>query len=58
MRVLNILLIICACLLLFIGLQTPEISESTHQEIDHPLNLETFDPRPNIEKVIDQLYPM
>ena len=46
MRVLNILLIICACLLLFIGLQTPETSESTHQE------------RPNIEKVIDQLYPM
>ena len=38
--------------------QTPETSESTHQEIDHPLNLETFDPRPNIEKVIDQLYPM
>ena len=43
---------------IILGLQTPETSESTHQEIDHPLNLETFDPRPNIEKVIDQLYPM
>lgn len=58
MRVLNILLIICACLLLFIGLQTPETSESTHQEINHTLDLKTFDPRPNIEKVMKQLYPM
>ncbi|MDO5793164.1 MAG: hypothetical protein Q4Q00_03080 [Turicibacter sp.] len=58
MKVLNILLIICAFLLLFIGLETPNTTESEAPEIKHSINLEEFDPRPNIEKVIEELYPM
>lgn len=58
MKVLNIILIICAFLLLFIGLETPEPVEPNPSTIKHPINLEELDFRPNIEQVIDQLYPM
>ncbi len=58
MKVLNIILIICAFLLFFIGLETPEPVGLNPSTIQHPINLEELNLRPNIEQVIDQLYPM
>ncbi|MDE5977112.1 MAG: hypothetical protein K2G70_01420 [Turicibacter sp.] len=60
MKVLNSILIICAILLFFIGIKTP----ASFKEVETPttkytiLDIQKIDPRPNIEKVIDDLYPM
>lgn len=58
MKVLNILLIICAFLLLLIGLETPGPTEAENSTIKQSINFEEFDPRPNIVKVMEELYPM
>lgn len=61
MKVLNIILIICGLLLFFIGIETEAPTTSATQDFSHlseQLNNNLIDLRPNIKKVIDQLYPM
>lgn len=61
MKVLNTILIICGLLLFYIGLQadtqTPSTS-SSFSSLEHQLETGDIDLRPNITKVIDELYPM
>lgn len=58
MKVLNIILIICAFLLFFIGSEIPVSVEPDTSYLKSSTNLEELDLRPNIEQVIDQLYPI
>lgn len=61
MKVLNIILIICGLLLFFIGIETEAPQTPTTTDFSHlyqQLNDNIIDLRPNIEQVIDQLYPM
>lgn len=58
MKVLNTILIICAFLLFFIGIETPVSVEPDISYLRRSTNLEELYLRPNIEQVIDQLYPM
>lgn len=61
MKVLNTILIICGLLLFYIGLQadtqTPSNS-SDFSSLRYQLEKGDIDLRPNIIKVIDELYPM
>ena len=61
MKVLNSILIICGLLLFYIGIQSdsPDTPITpTFSSIKQQLEQNEIDLRPNIEKVIDQLYPM
>ena len=58
MKVLNTLLIICAFPLFFIGIETPVSVEPDISYLKHSTNLRELDLRPNIEQVINLLYPM
>lgn len=61
MKVLNIILIICGLLLFYIGVQTDSPDTTTmptFSSLKQQLEQNKIDLRPNIEKVIDQLYPM
>ena len=58
MKVLNTLLIICAFLLFFIGFETPVSVEPDISYLKRSTNLRELDLRPNIEQVINLLYPM
>ena len=56
MKVLNTLLIICAFLLFFIGIETPVSVEPDISYLKRSTNLRELDLRPNIEQVINLLY--
>ena len=58
MKLLNTLLIICAFLLFFIGIETPVSVEPDISYLKRSTNLRELDLRPNIEQVINLLYPM
>lgn len=61
MKVLNSILIICGLLLFFIGIKTdpPDIAiDPTFSNLKQQFEQNKIDLHPNIEKVIDQLYPM
>jgi len=61
MKVLNSILIICGLLLFFIGIKTdsPDIPiEPTFSSLKQQFEQSEIDLRPNIKKVIDQLFPM
>ncbi len=52
------MLIIYALLLLVIGLETKPPVDSNTSPIKQSFNIDSLDTRPNIEKVMTQLYPM
>ncbi|MGL4338230.1 MAG: hypothetical protein ACRCST_15205 [Turicibacter sp.] len=58
MKVLNGLLIVCALLLFFIGIETKPQEPALDSIIKLENPLFHADLRPNLEIVIDQLYPM
>ena len=58
MKLLNTLLIICTFLLFFIGIETPVSVEPDISYLKRSTNLRELDLRPNIEQVINLLYPM
>lgn len=61
MKVLNSILIICGLLLFYIGLQADTLTPSTSADfssLKYQLETGDTDLRPNIIKVINELYPI